>query len=199
MTRAETLVEQLGGDFLRPSAILVRGLLELYGGDLARGEELVGAAFESCGDALLATLDCAQMAVVAAEDVPGNSVLTQAVAALDGSSESSPPYDCWARYARGLLAHRRDDDEVARDLAHDALTQAEPLGERRLVWRALLLESAATRRLGESEQAAALRAQARELVEELATSLDDEALRRSFMQRPAVRRLFDESADTLHP
>ncbi len=79
-------------------------------------------------------------------------------------------------------------DEAERVLA-DAAERASRLGEPLPLWEALALTAEILRRRGAENEAAESRRRAREIVDRVASGIDDEDLRRSFLAREEVRSL----------
>jgi class 3 adenylate cyclase/tetratricopeptide (TPR) repeat protein len=89
--------------------------------------------------------------------------------------------------ARARLAAGRPE-EAERVLA-DAAERAERLGELLPHWEALALSGGILHRRGAAEEADEVRRRAREIVEQVASGIDDDGLRRSFLAREDVRSL----------
>jgi Flp pilus assembly protein TadD len=89
--------------------------------------------------------------------------------------------------ARARLAAGRPE-EAERVLA-DAAERAERLGELLPHWEALALSGGILHRRGAAEEADEVRRRAREIVDQVASGIDDDGLRRSFLAREDVRSL----------
>lgn len=93
--------------------------------------------------------------------------------------------------AEALLALARahvaaDRLEEARGEAAEAIEKAERLGERRVLWEALAVCAHMQDRIGAAPAASDLRRRARAIVDEIASGLADEDLRRRFLARDDV-------------
>jgi hypothetical protein len=86
---------------------------------------------------------------------------------------------------QAALGLRREEE--ARDCYLESLAEAEAIGSRRVQWRVLLALSQIEPDPAEAER---LRGQARHVVDTIAEHIDQEDLRRSFLNLPDVRLLF---------
>ncbi|HZY43929.1 MAG TPA: tetratricopeptide repeat protein [Anaerolineae bacterium] len=86
---------------------------------------------------------------------------------------------------QALLAQNKIDE--AHELFQQARQIAEELGSRRSLWLALIALSELEAQRGHADQAKALRAEAREIVEYFLDHISDPKLRKSFLNLPMVR------------
>jgi tetratricopeptide (TPR) repeat protein len=96
-------------------------------------------------------------------------------------------YYPYVLYMQGQAALGLRREEEARDRYLESLAEAEAIGSRRVQWRVLLALSQIEPDPAEAER---LRGQARHVVDTIAEHIDQEDLRRSFLNLPDVRLLF---------
>jgi ATP/maltotriose-dependent transcriptional regulator MalT len=99
-------------------------------------------------------------------------------------------YNSYVMYvqAQALLGLRRAEEARQRFL--ESLSEAEAIGSRRVQWRVLLALSQIEADPGEAER---LRRQAQQVVTYIADHIDQDDLRRSFLNQPDLRLLFGRS------
>ena len=90
-------------------------------------------------------------------------------------------------YIQGQALLGLGQEENARGRYLDSLSEAEAIGSRRVQWRVLLALSQIEPDPAEAER---LRGQAHRVVDYIADHIDQDDLRRSFLNRPDVRLLF---------
>jgi tetratricopeptide (TPR) repeat protein len=88
---------------------------------------------------------------------------------------------------RGRSLRALGELELAREALQRALKEAEELGSGRVHWRILLEQSRLEAASGNTSEAEQLRARAGSVISELAASIDDPELRRSFVALPDAR------------
>lgn len=97
--------------------------------------------------------------------------------------------DALAIKGRALLAQGRP--AAAEEVLTAAREEAEAIGARRVLWQILAALADAHERLENRERAAELREEAAAAIHFLARHVEEQALRQSFLQRPAVRAVLD--------
>jgi tetratricopeptide (TPR) repeat protein len=186
--RATALSERIFMPSGRPRLLTLEGWLALEEDDretaTARFAEGRALASGSLQDALWS----ARLEVTALEDrADERDVLAAAAERLhDLSRGSSPPFTAWGLYGRALAALLGDDPVRAAEDARGAVAQAERLGKRRVLWRALAVLADALHAVGETDEAAERRAGAARIVDDIASGITDRDVRRTFLARRMV-------------
>ena len=101
------------------------------------------------------------------------------------------PFRPDALYIKGRARLDQDRAAEAAEVLVTARTEAEGLGARRILWKILVALAEANESLGHDEKAIELRDEASQVIHYLAGQIEEQSLRDSFLQRPAVRALLD--------
>jgi len=96
-----------------------------------------------------------------------------------------------AFYLKSLALLGLGQTEKAHKTLLQARTKAEALGSRRALWPILMSLSDIEQQLGHKSEAETLRQQVRKIVEYIANHINEDALRRSFLNLPDVRTVLD--------
>lgn len=91
-------------------------------------------------------------------------------------------------YYRAQALVALDETEQARSLLEESLALMQESGSRRLLWQVLLTRADLADRDGDLDRAAALRAQASEVIDYIADHSESPAQRESFLNLPAVKQ-----------
>lgn len=188
LDRVTALSERSSTPSGRPRLLTLEGWLALEKDDretaMARFAEGRALAAGSLKDALWS----ARLEVTALEDRADERDVLAAVAERlhDLSRGSSPPFTAWGLYGRALAALLGEDPVRAVDDARGAVAQAERLGKRRVLWRALAVLADALHAVGETDEAAERRAGAARIVDDIASGIADQDVRRTFLARRMV-------------
>jgi tetratricopeptide (TPR) repeat protein len=98
-----------------------------------------------------------------------------------------------ALYLKGRALLMQGQHAEARAALAEARTEAEQLGSRRTLWPILLAQAEAEEAQGNLAEAAALRRQAGDVVQQFAQGLSDPDLRQSFLNLPNIRAVVEYS------
>jgi class 3 adenylate cyclase/tetratricopeptide (TPR) repeat protein len=179
--------DELGGAFLRPTCLALRGWVALTMGEDQEAERWFDEARPF--DELLNVVSTGRTEILAAEWASDPARLDRAASRLEGTeADESPLWGVWAPYARGLAALLR---EAPTDAARHALAAHElaaGIGERRVRWRAACVAWKALDALGRTDEAERYRADAAGIVRDAADGLSG-PLQEAFTSRPDVTEL----------
>lgn len=101
------------------------------------------------------------------------------------------PFRPDALYIKGRALLDQDQAAEARETLAAARNEAETLGAKRILWQILTALAEAHERLGNTDKASAIRAAAADVIHYLGDQVNEQELRDSFLQRPAVRAVLD--------
>ena len=101
------------------------------------------------------------------------------------------PFRPDALYIKGRALLDQNQVTEARETLAAARAEAEALGAKRILWQILAVLAEADECLGNTEEAAAVHAEAGDIIRYLAAQVGEEELRETFLQRPAVRAVLD--------
>jgi hypothetical protein len=184
--------EALGGDplrpYLHPQTLAARARLELEAGNRQRATSLFAQARSEAETSLLHELDVGRLEIGTWEDAGDASNLADAGAwLLEAARGQSPPLQALAMWA--LVRSDQLNGHLDRSGAQAALQVADDANDLTVTWRACSVAAAAAEGDGDFAEALALRRQAMGIIDLMAASLRDQALRKSFMARPDIEAL----------
>jgi tetratricopeptide (TPR) repeat protein len=188
LDRATALSERISTPSERPRLLTVEGWLALERDDRDVATVRFTEGREMAAGSLRDALWSARLEITAVEDrADERDVLAAAAERLhDLARGVSPPFTAWALYGRALAALLGDQPVRAAEDARGAVAQAERLGKRRVLWRALAVLADALHAVGETDQAAERRADAARIVDDIASGIADQDDRRTFLARRVV-------------
>lgn len=190
LATARKISDELGTNYLRPRLLSCQGWMELRSGHKREALSLFDEARAACGPALWENLWTHWFELLAWEDARSAvGVRETARRIYELAHTQSPPFLAWGQYGLALSASLEGEWESAAELATTACSAADSIGERPVAWRAGLVAAQALSALGRREKAAARRAQAAEIVEEIVVTIADPQLRDSFLGRADVAEL----------
>jgi len=181
------LVDELDSRFMRPPILAFVGWSRLHTGDLDEAERCFAEA-RALDDAFLHVAWSGRVEVLAREwsmDAAGLADVAVRIERLVLPANAF--WGAWGPYARALSALLEGRHERALAAAADALDLARASSERRLRWRAHRVAWRALGALGRSSEGEGHRAEARAIVEAVASAAG--AHRASFLARPDVSEL----------
>lgn len=180
--------DRLGGSFMRPPALALRGAVALAAGESDAAERWFASA-RAFEDAVLHVASSGRAEILGRELAGDAHALRAAgervagVAALRGTY-----WGTWGTYALALAALLDADNEEALARAETVLEEASTVGERRLQWRAGRVAWLALVALGRDGESERLRKEAVAIVEDEAGNASGR-LQDSFLARPDVAEL----------
>ena len=185
--RCFEIADRLGTNFSRPRLVALKGWLACRNRDPESARALFQEAIDLTGGILLEVMWNLWIETLAYEETGDEAALRSAAERLaEAARDDSPLFVGWGTYGQGLAALLRGAWAESADLADQAATMSRSFGERSLEWRAARLSWKARAQQGRHWDGMVQLARAAQIIEGITASFDDEDLRRSFLDRPAI-------------